>query len=167
MQNLPLQLQSSILQHQLQSWLVHFAFFSRGHFWTCFTSHSGRFIQESKQILLQHRRPWHCHIKRSASRISHGYKIQFSKKQSAIYKNTLKQDRDGLKIAESGIWREMLEIFWPIDGCVGLADCGDEAVEKVCSLLWTSPRQFKHLDNHFSFQLVLFMLNLSIWEVNP
>ena len=35
MQNLPLQLQSSILQHQLQSWLVHFAFFSRGHFWAC------------------------------------------------------------------------------------------------------------------------------------
>ena len=35
MQNLLLQLQSSILQHQLQSWLVHFAFFSRGHFWAC------------------------------------------------------------------------------------------------------------------------------------
>ena len=136
MQNLLLQLQSSILQHQLQSWLVHFAFFSRGHFWACL-----HHIQKGsfKRVTIN--------ITTAPQTLALPHQKISVKDKNLIFNKAVSYLQEYTKIRP----KMTRKLCGPVDDCVGLADCGDEAVEKVCSLLWTSPRKFKHLDNHFLF----------------
>ena len=103
-------------------------------FLSMFTSHSERFIQESNNKYYY------------STTLPH-QKISVKDKNLIINK-AVSYLQEYTKIRP----KMTRKLCGPVDDCVGLVDCGDEAVEKVCSLLWTSPGQFKHLDNHFSFQ---------------